>query len=120
MKVLDTRLDAWRRGAEAPNETVRTMLEKAIEKSEGGYEEFGRRLADVLHKWLLERAKGLLEGLPERNHLRLGATAVTAVTYVTHVEAQHSRMALRSTTPRQNDRMLQEIGRRKRMLGAGY
>ena len=40
------------------------MIEKAIEKSEGGYEDLGRKLADVLHKWLLERAKSVLAALP--------------------------------------------------------
>ena len=65
MKVLDTRLDGWKKGAEAPTQAQREKVEKAIERSEGGYEEFGRRLADVLHKWLLDRAKAVLNALPE-------------------------------------------------------
>ena len=64
MKVLDTRVDGWRKGAEAPTPAERDKVERAIDKSEGGYEEFGRKLADVLHKWLLDRAKGVLDALP--------------------------------------------------------
>ena len=68
MKVLDTRLDGFKKGAEAPSEAQRTAIERFIERSgpddKGGYEDFGRKLADVLHKWLLDRAKACLDRLP--------------------------------------------------------
>jgi len=69
MKVLDTRVDGWRKGVEAPTEAQRASIDKAIEKAgpngeSGGYEEFGRKLADILHTWLLDRAKVMLDALP--------------------------------------------------------
>ena len=87
MKLLDTRRDGWRSQAEAPTDAQRASVERAIDKASSssssssssgggsgdlpGWEEFGRKLADVLHKWLLERAKKVLEDLPaeERGHL---------------------------------------------------
>ena len=80
MKLLDTRRDGWRSQAEAPTDAQRASVERAIDKASSssssssssgggggdlpGWEEFGRKLADVLHKWLLERAKKVLEDLP--------------------------------------------------------
>jgi tetratricopeptide (TPR) repeat protein len=69
MKVLDTRVDGWRKGVEAPTEAQRASIDKAIEKAgpngeSGGYEDFGRKLADILHTWLLDRAKVMLDALP--------------------------------------------------------
>ena len=65
MKLLDTRVDGWKKLAEGSSETERALVEKLIEGKGGeGYERFGEKLADVLHKWLLERAKLLLDDLP--------------------------------------------------------
>ena len=64
MKQLDTRLEWFRKSAEAPTPEERSMLDKAIDKTEGGHEELGRKLSDVLHKWLLEQAKKVLDALP--------------------------------------------------------
>ena len=61
MKALDTRTDGWRKSAEAPTDAERALVEKLVDKSDGGYDEFGRRLADILHKWLLGRAKKVLD-----------------------------------------------------------
>jgi len=84
MKVLDTRVDGWKKSAadSAASEAQAAAIEKYIERSgssgEGGYEEFGRKLADILHKWLLERAKACLDALPNEERAKSSLVDRTA------------------------------------------
>jgi tetratricopeptide (TPR) repeat protein len=83
MKQLDTRRDGFKSQAEGDTDAQKALVEKAIEKGhEHGYEEFGRKLADVLHKWLLERAKKVLEELPSEQ--RGTSTLVDRVAKLLH------------------------------------
>jgi len=67
-KAWDAKAEGgWKKGAEAPTPEQKAAIERAIERSDGGSDEFVGRLISVLHRWLLGRAKLALGTMDEES-----------------------------------------------------
>ncbi|KAL1496380.1 hypothetical protein AB1Y20_016335 [Prymnesium parvum] len=55
----------WRKAAETSVEAHKALVDQAIARHEGGWDELFSKLLELLHRWVLSRAKELLQGLDD-------------------------------------------------------
>merc|ERR1712087_59561 len=57
----------WRKSAETEKPEHKVAIEKAIDKADGGNEEFAGKLISLFHRWLLSHAKKALDTLADED-----------------------------------------------------